>query len=68
MTLTMPALTRTGFRPRRRKPVSQEKCHRADCGASAAIRVVHGKSSKTYCLEHFHRIIDVPPGSSTTWA
>lgn len=62
------AATMTGILHRRRTPVSQEKCHRADCGAQAAIRVVHGRSSKTYCLEHFHRIIDVPAGSSTTWA
>jgi hypothetical protein len=61
-------MTMAGILQRRRKPVSEEQCHRADCTAQAVIRVVNGKTTKTYCLEHFHRVIDVPPGSSTTWA
>jgi hypothetical protein len=39
------------------------------CDQPAAVRVDHAQLGvRVYCLQHFHRLGDVPPGSSIRWA
>jgi hypothetical protein len=51
----------------RARPISQLACRR--CGEPAAVRVEHAAfGTRVYCLDHFRRLGDVPPGSAVTWA
>lgn len=43
------------------------RCHR--CAEQGVVRVAHAEHGvRVYCLDHFHRLTDVPPGCTVTWA
>ncbi|HEX3812160.1 MAG TPA: hypothetical protein VHX59_04885 [Mycobacteriales bacterium] len=51
----------------RPRAVAALTCRR--CDQPAAVRVDHAQLGvRVYCLQHFRRLGDVPPGSAITWA
>lgn len=56
-----------GRRVEVRTLVERGQCLR--CAAQGVVRVAHSERGvRVYCLDHFHRLTDVPPGSVVTWA
>jgi hypothetical protein len=51
----------------RRKPISSKACWR--CEKAASVEVSHAqRGARLYCIDHFHRLGDVPPGAVVRWA